>query len=173
MELHELIKKARKGDADAFAQLMENRKEKIYRIAYGYTKNRENALEIVSEAIYRAFISINKLKEPEHFNTWLIRILINCALNYINKSNKLLQLDMAIDTEAKKEAVSEEEIIDLYTAIDKLDEKHKTIIMLKYIEDLTIPDIAKILNWPVGTVKTYLNRALKKLKIELEETYNE
>lgn len=163
-----MIKKAIKGDEKYFVALIEKRQEKIYRIAYSYVKNQHDALDIVQETVYKAYVSIHKLKKPEYFDTWLVRIAINCSIDYLKKENKYVTLEEK--HEGTKEYTNQlDESIDLYLALDKLEPKYKTVIILKYFEDLTFTDIAKILDYPVSTVKNYLYRALKYLKISIEE----
>ncbi len=171
MDTVELVKKAKKGDEDAFYRLVESRKENIYKIAYSYVKNKEDALDIVSEAIYKAFTSIKGLKQPKYFNTWFTRILINCAINQTKKNKKILPLDNSIIEEQgiRDVGISREESMDLYSAIDILEEKQKTIVILKYFEGFTLTEIAEILKCPLGTVKTRLNKALKDLRAKLGE----
>jgi RNA polymerase sigma-70 factor, ECF subfamily len=168
----ENVKKAISGDEGAFCQLVEERKEKLYRTAYSYVKNREDALDIVSETVYKAYISISKLKNPAYFHTWFTRILINCAINHLHKSKKIIHMDKPDSLKWQKEdnlSYHKEEMLDLYYAMEKLDQKHKTVIILKYFQDLTLEEIARVLQWPVGTVKTYLHRALKTLNLGLKE----
>jgi RNA polymerase sigma-70 factor, ECF subfamily len=167
MDYLETVRKARKGDAEAFSRLVRERKEDIYRIAYSYVKNRDDALDIVSDAIYKAFVSVRKLKEPEYFNTWFTRILINCANDYLKKSRRVVPMVESIDL--SQESNGSEDIMDLYSAIDKLEDKQKTVIILKYLNDLTITEVADILKMPVGTVKTVLHKALRELRLELKE----
>ncbi|WP_304519531.1 sigma factor [Clostridium tagluense] len=77
IKLIELIKKAVKGDNESFDTLMQSRKDNIYKVAYSYINNTEDALDIMQEVIYKALVSIKHLKEPQYFNTWLTRITIN------------------------------------------------------------------------------------------------
>jgi RNA polymerase sigma-70 factor, ECF subfamily len=90
MDTAELVRMAQKGNHQAFCQLVDEKKESLYRIAYSYVKNKEDALDIVSETVYKALISIERLKNPQHFHTWFTRILINCAINHIQKNKKLV-----------------------------------------------------------------------------------
>jgi len=171
MDIEALVKRAKKGDGDAFYELIQPKKEKLYRIAYCYTKNEDDALDIVSEAICKALTSIKGLKNPEYFHTWLTRIVINCSINHTRKAGRLMHEMGDIPDIAAVEGIDREGRLDLYNAIDSLDSKRKSIIILKYIEDLTIVQIAEILNIPVGTVKSCLNKALKELRISLGEVY--
>ena len=72
-----------------FAQYMENGKAKFYRLAFCYVKNEHDALEIISEATYRGFIHLNKLEKPEFFDTWMSRIIINCAYDLLKKQKNM------------------------------------------------------------------------------------
>lgn len=168
-----IIKKAIKGDDVSFGKVIDLNKEKLYRISFMYVKNEQDALDIVSNTIFKAYMNINKLKDPKLFNTWIIRILINTAADQLKKTSKIMYIDDYEQFEATN-TTDEFEFkvannIDLYNAIDKLDVKYKNLIILKYFEDMTISQISTLLNQPEGTVKVYLSRSLKKLKIDLVE----
>ncbi|MBC8061076.1 MAG: sigma-70 family RNA polymerase sigma factor [Clostridiaceae bacterium] len=169
MDLEEKIIKAKKGDDNAFYELISERKDILYKTAFTYVKNKEDALDILNETVYRAFISIRKLKEPRFFNTWITRILINCALDTIRKDKKVLQLHEQKGLVSLSNTLPQEEVFDLYTAVDGLKERYKTIVILKYFQDMTFAEIAEVLQCPLGTVKTNLYKALQELRINLEE----
>ncbi len=169
MEVEELATKAKNGDENAFCKLMQINKEVLYKTAYTYTKNQHDALEILDNTVYKAYISIKKLKDTKYFNTWIMRILINNCINYINKKKRIVFFKENVDIiEKSKHIDNREEILDLYEAIDNLDGKFKIIIILRYFQDLTVPQIAEIMDYPLGTVKTYIHKALKQLRIKLE-----
>lgn len=164
------ILRAKKGDDNAFYELMEERKEALYKTAYIYVKNKEDALDIVSDTVYRTYVNIKKLKEPEFFNTYVTRILINCAMDFNKKQKRIVYIgEDPVEPRENYEKVDMERNIDLYNAIDKLQDKYKTVIILKYLKDMTLPEIAEVMQCPLGTIKTYLHRALLKLKLEVEE----
>lgn len=167
--LKKLVEKAIGGDEESFRYLIQQRKESIYRIAYSYVNNSDDALDVVQEAVYKAFISLKNLKHPEYFNTWLTRITINCAIDILRQKNKLVYLDKEENLVDSVNSYSTEEIIDLQEALNKLDITDKTIIILKYFEDITLSEIAETIKIPLSTVKTRLYRALARLKIDLEE----
>lgn len=167
------VKKAKKGDDKAFEIIINYCKEDLYKIAFAYVKNEQEALDIVSETIYTAYMNISGLKNPQFFKTWITKILINCAVAKLKKSNKIIYTNEYENMNDGND-ISENEFdisknIDLYNAIDRLNIKYKNIIILKYFQDMTISQISKLLNYPEGTIKVYLRRALKKLKIELKE----
>lgn len=167
-----LVKRATKGDRQAFEKLMDIYFDRLCREAYIRCKYEEDVKEIVQETIYKAYRNIRSLKEPQYFKTWLSRILINVANDYLrNKGMVDLELD---ETSYVKEVVIEDKIdikIDLYNAIDELEDKYKDAVILRYIDDLKIEDISKILDRPVNTIKTHLRKALKDMKKMLKEGY--
>ncbi|WP_099156720.1 sigma-70 family RNA polymerase sigma factor [Virgibacillus ndiopensis] len=165
------IFRAVKGNDKVFQELIQLEKNKLYRIAYLYVKNENDALDIVQETIYKAFRSKQKLKNAEYFSTWLTRILINNALNFIKKNKKVIPFaeEEMERLHESPEHPSIENRIDLVNAIDCLEESYKTVIILRYYKDFTIRQIAEFLNCPEGTVKTKIHRATNQLKRNIKE----
>ncbi|MGH4117212.1 sigma-70 family RNA polymerase sigma factor [Clostridium sp.] len=169
-----IVKRTQERDDEAFIKSIDTCKEKMYRIAFAYLKNEQNSLDAVSQTIYKAYMNMNELKTPKFFNTWIIRILINTCICILKHNNKVIYIedyneigntkDESLDTEFKIASN-----IDLYNSIDKLSERFKSIVILKYLEDMTISQVSEVLDLPEGTVKVYLRRALAILKIELGE----
>lgn len=71
---------------------MERSRDKLYRFAYCYVKNEDDALDILSEAVYKGYISFHKLRDEKYFETWMIRIIINCANDFLKKNLKMFIL---------------------------------------------------------------------------------
>lgn len=158
---------------ELFSNSIDICKEHLYKIAFLYLKNEQNSLDAVSETIYKAYKNIDKLKRREFFNTWITKILINSCKSILKK-DKVIYINEYDKTKKDNYDILETDFklsinIDLYTAIDKLNDKFKSIIILKYLEDMTIIQIAEVFDLPEGTVKVYLRRALGVLKIELGE----
>ncbi len=166
-----LIKKSIAGDKQCFSELIKRHKIYLYKTAYSYTKNKEDALEIIQECTYRAMINIGKLKKPSYFKTWITRIVINCSLDIINKGNTICSLNDEEKIAVMDTNISLEEKLDLYNAIDLLRDNYKTVIILKYFNDMTIENISKVMEIPENTVKTYLKRAKDSLSKILREDY--
>ena len=161
------VEKAVRGDGEVFAKLVEERKDMLYRTAFLYVKNQQDALEIVDSAVYKAYVSIKKLKKPEFFNTWITKILINCAVDLLRYRKRVVQLsenydDVYIESDS---TIS----IDLYNAVDKLQGKCKTVIILKYYNNLKISEVAEIMECSESNVKNYIHKALKELRINFDE----
>lgn len=171
MASREAVKAAIKGNDDAFYELMQEHKEKLYRIALSYLKNEHDALEAVQETTCRAYTKLHKLKEPDYFGTWLVRIMLNYCIDELKSRNR--QTALFAETEMKTTAADEfnakVERIGLEAAIRQMDPKYQAVIHLKYFEDLTITEIAKTMEKPEGTVKTWLHKALTGLRVTMEK----
>lgn len=154
----------------AFENLVEKEKNKLYRIAFLYAKNENDALDIVQETIYKAFTSIDTLKKINYFSTWITRILINTSLDFL-KGQKNIILSDKVDKIDNQNYEKTEDKIDLVDAIKRLEEPYKTVITLRFYKDFTIKQIASILDCPEGTVKTHIHRGIYKLKLALGKEY--
>lgn len=164
MKLERLVKKAQKGNDKAYLMLFQRYEEDIYRMAYVYVKNQEDALDIVQEVAYQSFKKISTLKKPEYFKTWLIKITINCSLNIINKNKKVIPLypDFEVLTGSENHDIALS--LSLEELMNTLQEDEKSVVLLKYYDDRTLREIAEILDMPLGTAKSVLYRALDKLR---------
>lgn len=140
-----------------------------YRLAFSYVKNKENALDIIQDAILKALRSIDGLQEVQYMKTWFYRILVNTAIDFIRKHQRVsIMPDEVLDGHLTP---SENEVsdFDLQEAVDQLSPMYKTIILLRFFEDMKIDEIAEITGDNVNTVKTRLYAALRKLRVEMEE----
>ncbi len=167
-----LVNNAIKGDRKSFEILIDMYFERLYKEAYLRCKHDDDAREIIQETIHKAYKNIHTLKEPKYFKTWISRILINVANDFLKK-NGIVDLEHD-ESKFKKEVVIEDKVeikIDLYNAIDELEDKYKDAIILRYIQDLKIEEVAQILERPVNTVKTHLKRAIEQMKGLLKEGY--
>ncbi|WP_291582384.1 sigma-70 family RNA polymerase sigma factor [Clostridium sp. UBA6640] len=167
--MDKLVKKAQGGNDKAFLRLFQTYEEELYRIAFLYVKNKEDALDVIQEAAYRSFKNLSSLKNTEYFKTWLTKITINCAIDHIRKMQKVVELN--------PEHVEYTEFYDedtplkltLNELMDTLNENEKSIVILKYYYEYTFKEISEILELPLGTGKSILYRALGKLRKKAEE----
>lgn len=141
-------------------------KENHYRLAYSYVKNVDDALDIVQESILKAFSSLDSLKSSNYIKTWFYRIVVNTSLDFLRKQKRVV-LDEGIISQYDSGATDEYQDIDLKEALEELPDKYRTVIVLRYFEDLKIEEIAEILEENISTVKTRLYAALKKLNIKM------
>ena len=147
--------------------IVEN-KESLYRFAYSYVRNEDDALDIVHDAICKSLISISTLKNIDNIKSWIYQIVSNCAIDYIRKNKKYVAISDDIE-ESNAIGYDTYEDIDLQEALERLPEKYRIVIILRYFEDMKIGDIAQILKENENTIKTRLYNGLSKLKIELIE----
>ncbi|WP_409291468.1 RNA polymerase sigma factor [Peribacillus sp. SCS-37] len=167
--MNKLVKKAQKGDSKAFLKLFQQYEEDIYRMAYVYVKNEEDALDVLQEVAYRSFNKIGTLKNPEYFKTWLIRIAITCSIDLVNKNKKVVQLkpeyEEFIGLEEKDVSLS----ITLQELLERLNEDEKSMVYLRFYEGYSFQEIASLAGIPLGTAKSVLYRALGKLRKQFQE----
>ena len=166
MNEKKLIKKAIRGDGDSFALLIQEKNDMLYRIAFSYTKNQQNALDVVQDTIMKAFTSLKTLKQEEYFYTWLTRILINTAKNSIKKEYKYLPLD--VEPQNNFPAINED-YLDLYMALERLEDSERELIQLKFFEDMTFSEISNVLDISENTIKSRYYKILPKLEKFLQE----
>ena len=163
-----LIKRASRGDREAFAKVFSEIEQELYRVAYIYVRNRDDALDVVQETALRCFESAQMLRKKDYFRTWAVRIAINCAIDFLRKNGREVSFEggeyIAQTTEsAESEAVSR---ITLQSLLNLLDAPEKTVIILKYHYGYTFAEISRALKIPLGTAKSIHYRAIKKLRTE-------
>ena len=165
MKLLSLVE--RKKEKQVKTYIVEN-KEDLYRFAYSYVKNEDDALDIVHDAVCKSLANIKALKDIGNIKSWIYQIVSNCAIDYIRKNKKYTEISDDLQNE-NAIGYDKYEDIDLQEALDRLPEKYRIVIILRYFEDMKIGDIAQVLNENENTIKTRLYNGLSKLKIELIE----
>lgn len=137
---------------------------KYYKVAFAYTHNETDAMDIVQESAYKAILKSNTLKKFEYVDTWIYRIIINESKNFLTKNKNIISPLEDVDLKTEDTYCD----IDLKAALQILDEPDKSIIILKYFEELKLEQISGILNVKLSTVKSKLYRGLKKLENFME-----
>ncbi len=164
------VKRAKKGNKEAFSNLINVNKASMYRVAKSILRIEEDVEDAVSEAILKAYKGIKNLKDESFFKTWLIRIVINESNNIYKKRGREIPVEKNIFMNF--ETIDTYKDLTLYNAINSLEEDLRTTTILFYFEDIKYKDIAKLLNIKEGTVKSRLSRAKEKLyKILKEEQH--
>jgi len=163
-------KRALKKREERFLSLISDNNDKLYKIAYSYVKNKDDALDIVQEAVYKGYISYHKVKKPEFEKTWLTRIVINTAIDFIRKNKKIVSIDMSFIENIADSGVNHlDDKLAVEHALENLNERERTVIILRYFEDMKLDEIAEILETPISTIKSILYRSLKKMEVDLKE----
>ena len=148
-------------------EYIKTHQDHFYRIAYSYAKNQQDALDIVQASVEKALRASKGIKEPKYLSTWFTRILINTSIDVLRKRKRELLSDTMEDWIGEK-MEEQEENLDLYEALNLLRPEEKTLMILRYFEDLRFQDIAQVLDMNINTVKTKTYSIIKKLRIQME-----
>ncbi|HKM04999.1 MAG TPA: sigma-70 family RNA polymerase sigma factor [Lachnospiraceae bacterium] len=141
---------------------------KFYRIAYTYVYSKEHALDIVQNAICKALTNYGTLRNPDAIKTWFYRILVNESLQYKRANQREISTDVSMLKEEGYVESGFEREDDIFLAIQTLSKEQHTVIILHYLEQLTLKEIAKVTKTHLSTVKSRLYAALEKLRKDME-----
>ena len=147
---------------ELFSNLVLEYRARLFRIAMGILQSNADAEDAVSEAIYKAFINFSRLKNINSFKPWIIKILVNEAYAITNKRKKFVSLDESFIVQDDMSTLID--TLALWNAINLLKEDFRIVVILFYYEEMSIKEISKILNIPIGTVNSRLDRSRQKLK---------
>ncbi|MFD2116153.1 RNA polymerase sigma factor [Paenibacillus yanchengensis] len=170
----DLIKAAQSGDRDALITLLREVETHVYRTAYYILHNEQDALDAAQEALIRIYTKIDTYEEKAQFKTWVQRIVTNICIDKFRRKKPTVSIDEHELVFHEKQNV-EEEVLAAYTnrdikaAIDQLPEHHRSVVVLRYLQDFSYKEIADSLDLPLNTVKSYLFRARQQLQGLLHE----
>lgn len=171
----ELVYAARDGDGLAFDALFYRYKDGIFRLGLAITKDPSAAEEIVIDAFARAHRALGRLEPEDSLRPWLYRVAVNLSYNRRPRKNVIVgTLDDATEEfleSGERSPSSLAELAELRTevlaAVDTLGPKHRTVVILHYLNGLNLAEIAQVVDVPVGTVKSRLHYGLKRLRAHL------
>jgi len=176
----------KRGDEGAFDVLVSRHQSRVYAVAYRFTSNREDALDVTQEALLKVYRKIGAWQPTGGFVPWLLRLTSNQAVDMLRR-RKRHQHEQLIDEVRRKgghapvepasmatdEQVRAREIDDrVQRALDVLSPTQRIVFVLRHYEGLQLADIAVAVGCTVGSVKVHLFRALKKLQKELKDLYS-
>ena len=155
---------------DKVADYIVDNQNKLYRLAYSYVQNKEDALDVVQNAIFKALENYGTLRNENAVRTWIYRIVVNESLLFLKKKGKeqLLGEEEYLEIpyyEQGYEAGDDE----LYVQISRLEEDVQSIIKLRFFEEMSLQEIADVMEMNLNTVKAKLYRGLKLLKQNMQE----
>ncbi len=139
-------------------------KERLYRTAALYLGSESAAVDAVDEAVYKGFCACKRLRQPEFFDTWLTRILINVCNTELRRRRRELSVDELPET-----AQEQFDALPLKEALRRLPRDLRDVIVLRYFTGLTLEETARALDIPRGTVSTRQKKALTLLRLELTD----
>lgn len=155
-------------DDDLVEWIRQNKKQ-LYWLAYSYVKNEQDALDIVQDSIQKAMQNYQQLLNKEKLKSWFYRIVINTSLDFLKKFRRVQVTDDDTLLYLSSSTEDQYENLDLAGALERLPTKYREIVILRYFEDLKIEEVAYILNENSNTIKTRLYKALKILRIDMEQ----
>jgi RNA polymerase sigma-70 factor, ECF subfamily len=158
-----LIRRARQGSPDAVEELFRRHWRALWRTAYAVTSRRELANDVAQEAFVRGVSSLDRFDPARPFAPWLRRIAVNLAVDELRRERRLTAETGA--PEAAEAPDTEEAVV---TAVARLAPEKRLIVALHYWLDYPTPEIALLLDLPLGTVASRLSRALAELRTDLE-----
>ncbi|MBO1305769.1 sigma-70 family RNA polymerase sigma factor [Enterococcus sp. 669A] len=158
-----LVKKAQQGDGEAFVQLTKQYEKILYGVARRYLKD-EDVADVLQDTLLIAFKNIHSLKQPKYFNTWLTKILIN-ECNKLLKKNKQYSYQTLEENADLAERTSVD-TLELEELISELNPIYKTPILLYYYSGFSYKEISRIIDEPLGTVKSRISRGKALLQKE-------
>ena len=173
----ELVTRMQSGDDSDFKELYELTSDRAYFVALEFTKNKQDAEDILQESYIKALSKINELDKPESFSSWLNQIVANKSKDFLKKKKPMLFNSDEEETDATEllpdedVSFSPEENLDqtelqkaVMEVLDELSEEKRACVLMMYFEELSVGEIAETLEIPEGTVKTRLFSARKDLK---------
>lgn len=175
-----LVERAKRGDVEAFEQLISQHQKTVFNIAYRLTSNYEDASDVAQEAFIRAYSSLAEFRGDSSFATWLYRIVNNACLDelrkrkrqrvtYIDESVTMddgeMSRQIADTADGPEQALERVEIQRaVQESITSLDEEYRLVLVMRDIQGYSYNEIADALAINLGTVKSRLNRARNALK---------
>ena len=180
--INKRINEVMKGNQEAFEEIVTLFQHRLYHVCYRMLSNRQEAEDIAQEAFVRAYINIHTFDQKRKFSTWLFRIATNLCIDRIRKRKPDYYLDaevpgtegltmysqVASDVELPEEQVEKMETQErIQYEIGRLSDKYRSVIILRYIEELPLQEISDILELPLGTVKTRVHRGRAALKKQM------
>jgi RNA polymerase sigma factor (sigma-70 family) len=180
-----LVARVQHGDAEAFDQLVQRYKERLYATVYHMTSNHEDANDLVQEAFIKAYKSIGSFKRESSFYTWVYRIAVNRTINHLKRRKNryhfsLDDIDSHIQNDPdfvelmshvtpRREVGLTELQEKLNEALQKLSEPHRAVVVMHDVQGMTHADIAKVMKCSEGTVRSRLFYARQQLQGLLSE----
>ncbi len=184
----ELVRETRRGDKDAFRELVERYQRKITSVALGMVRNHDDAMEIAQDTFIKAYQNLDGFKGDSSFYTWLYRIVVNRAIDVQRRERRhpvvAVEDRFASDDgsdpyerihvehqrgDPHEQTQSKEIGGRVKQAIDELTPDHKAVILLREVEGLSYDEISRIMQCSLGTVMSRLHYARKKLQRSLKD----
>ena len=153
---------------EEYAARLEPLQSRLFKTAMLYLGSESRAQDAVDEAVYKGLKACWRLRQPEYFDTWLTRILINVCKDELRRGKRFVPLE-----ELPEGAAEDYDALPLKEALDKLPPHLKEVVILRYFTGCTLEETAAALEIPRGTAATRQRKALQLLRLELSEEMTE
>lgn len=178
-----LVARVQKGDKTAFDLLVRKYQHKVAKLIARYVRDRHEVEDVTQEAMIKAYRAIGGFRGESAFYTWLYRIAVNTAKNYLESQrrrppNSDLEIEGAELTEnganlrdqatPERQMLTNEIAATLHRVVESLPEDLRTAITLREIESLSYEEIAEVMDCPIGTVRSRIFRAREAIDLELK-----
>lgn len=182
LDERELIASAQNGDTRAFEQLVRIHQGTALRVAYLVVRDPSEAEDVTQDAFVKAYRSLDRFRGEDPFRPWLLRIVRNEALNRVRSTKRRERLALRVINDPvsgdaapspETEVMSEEERRRLLGLIEDLPERYRSVLVHRYLLDLSVEETSEILGLPLGTVKSRSSRALQRLRKSLAIEYRD
>jgi RNA polymerase sigma-70 factor, ECF subfamily len=165
VEDRDLIKRARKGDVDAFNDLVSRWEKRVFNYLFKLLNRREDAQDVAQEVFLKAYQNLRKLEDPGKFTSWLFRIAHNEAYSLLRKSRPEDEFVMdPAGGDTLRRLYPSETAMAVASAMERLTGEQREVVVLKVYQGFKFEEIAEVLDQPVSTVKSRLYTALDVLK---------
>jgi RNA polymerase sigma factor (sigma-70 family) len=168
----DLAERARRGDHDAFATLVDGSLGRLYAVARLIVRDPDRAHDAVQDAMIEAWRDIRGLRDPDRVEAWFRRLVVRACYRQVKAERRRTVVELhVVPDEAVTEDASELSIADrdvLERGFARLDPEHRAVLVLRYYLDLTVPEVADTLDIPLGTAKSRLSRAIAEMRAALE-----
>ncbi len=179
-----IVRQVIEGDFEAFGVLVSKYQDRIYSAIRNYVSNPDDAVDITQDAFVKAYSKLRSFDASSAFYTWLYRIAVNTAIDYLRRrksrpadsleDDKFTEVGFEpVSTDARsdpeKAATAAEQRAMLRSAIDRLSHKLRSVLVLHDVEGLSQDEVAETLKIPVGTVKSRISRARSELRELLQK----
>jgi RNA polymerase sigma-70 factor (ECF subfamily) len=167
-----LVDLARAGSEDAFGVLVGRYRAPVTRLAYRLTRDPDEANDIAQDSFMRAYRRIGEFRPDRPFARWLFVIARNASLDAIRRRRRTAALSSTVEERSadlgpEELALRNDEAARVHLALDALPDKYRDVLELYYLGGLRYREVALALDIPLGTVKTYISRAKRRLRDEL------
>ena len=179
----DLISRCQRGDEDAMKEIFDQYREKVYRIAYGVVRHREDALDIVQEVFIKVFRSIKNFEGKSRFYTYLYRMAMNTAIDHSRRTKKISASSIdeeggfvpvdPVENRPDRIAVQKELEERLKEAMDRLPDDQRMALVFREVEGLSYQEMAEAMGCSIGTVMSRLHYGRKKVQDSLREYLKE